>query len=69
MAGARQVSASLCGDVVEIDVPELASLVEFVERFEEMATYDGPPPPAPPPAIELQLDEEEPAPREPVIPA
>lgn len=48
MAAARRVSLSMCGDVVVVPAQALPSLRDFVRRFEEMATYDGPPPPRPP---------------------
>jgi hypothetical protein len=58
MVAARSVTASLCGDELRLDAAERARLFDFVRRFEEMATYDGPPPPAPP--RELDLEDEEP---------
>jgi hypothetical protein len=48
MAHAHLVSADLCGEAVSLPTEQLGGLNDFVRRFEEMATYDGPPPPARP---------------------
>jgi hypothetical protein len=42
MASADQVEVELCGDRVTLTPAHRAELPEFVRRFEEMATYDGP---------------------------
>jgi hypothetical protein len=52
MARGREVTIGLCGDASTLPASERASLFGFVHRFEEMATYDGPPPPKPPRALD-----------------
>lgn len=61
MAAARNVSVDLCGYSVMVHDDKLGQLVDFVHRFEEMATYDGPPAPEPPPPLdwEPELPEED----------
>jgi hypothetical protein len=65
MSHATDVRATVCGDVVYPRAERLGSLRDFVHRFEEMATHDGPSLPAPPP----EFDPENPdADSEPVVP-
>jgi len=54
MAAARDVSVDLCGDVVAVQDQKLGELHEFIRRFEEMATYEGPPAPEPPPPLDWE---------------
>lgn len=62
MVSAESVTASLCGDELRLEPAERAQLLDFVRRFEEMATYDGPPPPAPPRELDRRDEEPEEAP-------
>ncbi len=64
MSRGRDVHLGLCGDVLSLPAAERASLSSFVRRFEEMATYDGPPPPKPPRELDGEPEgaEDEPAP-------
>jgi hypothetical protein len=48
MSRGHDVHLTLCGDDLSLPARERASLSGFVRRFEEMATYEGPPPPKPP---------------------
>ncbi len=52
IARGHDVELGLCGDALSIPAEERVSLSSFVRRFEEMATYEGPPPPKPPPALD-----------------
>lgn len=54
MAVARNVAVDLCGDVVAVRDEKLGELDEFIRRFEEMATYEGPPAPEPPPPLDWE---------------
>ncbi|MBW2460245.1 MAG: hypothetical protein JRH11_01280 [Deltaproteobacteria bacterium] len=69
IAGARRVRANLCGDEMELPRAERAALSSFVRRFDEMATYDGPPPPSPPEDLAGDAHDEAPPPPDPPAPA
>ncbi len=54
MSSAEHVEVEVCGDRVALQRSQLRDLGDFVRRFEEMATYDGPPAPAPPPPLDWE---------------
>lgn len=54
MAVATEVAVELCGDRVTLTPAQRAALPDFVRRFEEMATYDGPSAPEPRPALDSE---------------
>jgi len=54
MARGHEVRVGLCGDAMTLPAAERASLSDFVSRFEEMATYEGPPPPKPPRELDTE---------------
>jgi hypothetical protein len=54
MAAAEQVEIELCGDRVALSREQRATLPDFVRRFEEMATYDGPSAPEPRPPLDWE---------------
>lgn len=69
IASARRVRANLCGDQMVLPRTERAALSSFVRRFEEMATYDGPPAPSPPRDLAGDAHDEEPPLPHPPTPA
>lgn len=56
MADADDVEVVLCGHRVSLSRDQLGSLHDFVRRFEEMATYEGPPAPEPRPTLDWEPD-------------
>jgi len=56
MSRADQVTAHLCGEAVTLPTAQLRQLDDFVRRFEEMATYDGPPPPTRPRDLDEDIE-------------
>lgn len=54
MSRADDVSVTVCGDRVALRREQLLDLGGFVRRFEEMATYDGPPAPMRPHTLDWE---------------
>jgi len=69
MAHAADVRASICGDVVYPRAERLGQLRDFVQRFEEMATHDGPSLPPPPPEFDPEHPDDDPTPLTKPLPA
>lgn len=54
MSRAHDVSVEVCGDRVALRREQLRDLGGFVRRFEEMATYEGPPAPRRPHTLDWE---------------
>ncbi len=51
MALAQHVRVELCGEGVVVSPEQRISLRDFVERFDDLAIYEGPSAPSPPPEL------------------